>query len=123
MERINHLDGFDLSLEHDWGYSIEDPYPEATKRTALVKLVICGEVEPGILEDCSHIYVDPDYKGTLSIGQQRLYDVLLGLQQGAVYTITTIGKLCEALDLQVPLACCHRLDNLQSLGAISGWRS
>lgn len=122
MERINHLDGFDLSLEHDWGHPTEDRYPEATQRMSLIKLVICGDVEPGILEGCSHIYVDPDYKGGLSIGQQQLYEVLLGLQRGSVYTITTIGKLCEALDLQVPDACCHRLDNLQSLGAISGFK-
>ena len=121
MERVNHLQNLSLDGEHDWAYPIDDEkWP--TDEISRVKLILCGDTETGILEDSSYIYVDPDYQGELSIGQRQLYEVLLGLQRSAVYTVTTIGKLTEAIDSTVPWSCVQRLENLQSLGAISGYK-
>lgn len=122
MERVNHLQNLSLDAEHDWAYPIDEDDPSIIEKVSRMKLILCGEAETGVLEDCSYIYVDPDYQGELSIGQRQLYEVLLGLQRSAVYTVTTIGKLTEAIDSKVPWSCVQRLENLQSLGAISGYR-
>ena len=46
-----------------------------------------------VLEGCSYITVDTDYHLNLSLGQQRLYEVLVALKEGSIFTVTTVGKL------------------------------
>lgn len=122
MYTVNHLENLDLSLEHDDGHDNGLISPEVVEEVAREKLVFCTEESDRILEDCSYVWVDSDYIGQLSPGQQRLYEILLAIQQGTVYSVTTVGKLAEAQGLKNPLACSERLGNLQSLGAISGYR-
>ena len=122
MYADNHLESLDLNLEHDDGHEeglISQAVIEATARE---KLVFCAEDSDRVLEDCSYIWVDSSYMGQLSPGQQRLYEILVAIQEGTVYSVTTVGKLAKAQGLQNPLSCCERLGNLQSLGAISGYR-
>ena len=69
-----------------------------------------------------YISVDVNFCLNLSPGQQRLYEILVSLQEGAVYSVTTIGKLAEAMGLENPMAAGKRLQNLQLLGAISGFK-
>lgn len=126
MYPINHLENFDLNLEHDDGHEDSLISAEVIEATAREKLVFCSDdsdrSDEHVLEDCSYIWVDPDYVGQLSPGQQRTYEILLAIQQGAVYAVTTVGKLAEAQGLENPLSCCERLGNLQSLGAIAGYK-
>ena len=126
----NHLENFALDLEHDDGHEEGLISQEVIDSTAREKLVFCTEdsdspsetLSERILEDCSYIWVDADYLGQLSPGQQRLYEILVAIQQGTVYSVTTVGRLAEAQGLKNPLSCSERLGNLQSLGAISGYR-
>lgn len=118
--RHNHLENLDLHMEYDSAYG---EIPEDTKLAEIVgqeKIVLCGETAVGVMENCSYILVDPHYDGELSLGQRELYEVLLALQNQAIYTITTIAKLTQGIGLTNPLACGKRLENLQSLGAIAG---
>ena len=130
--RINHPENLHIYLEYDSGYGHLDPALDPEDQLQVLqdlqelndlasqdKIVICGEAT-GILEDCSYVYVDPEYQGDLSMAQRELYELLLTLQQASVYTITTVGKLAQELGLENPLACGQRFDNLQSLGVISG---
>lgn len=122
MQFENHLESFNLYLEHDEGHEeglIPSDVVEAVGRK---KLVFCAADSERVLEDCSYIWVDTDYVGQLSPGQQRLYEILLAIHQGSLYCVTTIARLTEAQGLKNPLACDERLGNLQSLGAISGFR-
>ncbi|MEM8613107.1 MAG: hypothetical protein AAGF93_13890, partial [Cyanobacteria bacterium P01_H01_bin.105] len=64
--------------------------------------------------------VDENYLWNMSPGQQKAYELLLSLQQGSVYAMTTIRKLAEAMGLEVIRAALQRLENLQSIGAING---
>lgn len=124
VDRINELENLDLHLEYDEGFDmtpdeINDPI---TRSIANERIVLCGDEDNGdrSFEGTSYIWVNPDYDGQLSPGQWQLYQLLRSLQQAAIYTATTIGKLAEAQQLQNPLACSTRLENLQSLGAIHG---
>lgn len=121
--RQNHLENLALTYEHDDAYADLPIDPAIVEEIARIKLVLCGDTTTGVLEDCSYIFVDPDYEGNLSPGQQRLYEVLLALQETSIYTITTLGKLAQGLGLEHPMACGKRLENLQSLGAISGFKA
>lgn len=118
--RHNHLENLAIAYEHDDAYEDLELDPSVLDETARTKLVIWGETSSGVLEDCSYLYIEPHYAGALSLGQRRLYEILLSLQEGSVYTVTTIGKLAQMMDLENPLACGKRLENLQSLGAIAG---
>ena len=122
MYTVNHLENFALHLEHDEGHDEGLISQDVIDATAREKLIFCTEDSDRVLEDCSYLWVDPHYIGQLSPGQQRLYEILLSIQQGTVYSVTTVGRLAEAQDLKNPLSCCERLGNLQSLGAISGYR-
>ena len=57
------------------------------------------------------------------MGQRSLYEILLSFQESAVYIITTIGKLAEAMGLKDLLSASKRLENLQTLKAIDGYRA
>lgn len=120
-QRINHPENLAIALEYDSAYAHLDPAKEAVfnEEFSARKIIICGE-STGALEECSYVYVDPDYAGDLSMGQRELYAALLALQMGSIYTMTSVGKITEALGLTNPLACGQRFANLQSLGAISG---
>jgi hypothetical protein len=121
--RHNHLENLSLDYEHDWAYEGLDIDSELLVEIAREKIVLCGdEATTEVLENCSYIYVETQYFGELSIGQRRLYDILLSLQEGSVYAVTTIGKLAQMMDLNHPMACGKRFENLQSLGAISGFK-
>lgn len=119
--RENHLDQLDLDYEHDAAYEDSLLEPAIADEIAQMKLVLCGDSSKGALEDSSYLSVDPTYTGSMSIGQRQLYEILLTLQQASIYTVTTIGKLAQMMSLQTPMACGKRLENLQSLGAISGF--
>lgn len=120
--RHNHLENLALDYEHDWAYeglSIEQDILDEIART---KIVLCADTATAVLENCSYLYVEPEYFGALSIGQRRLYDILLCMQDASVYAVTTIGKLAQMMDLNHPMACGKRFENLQSLGAIAGFK-
>ena len=119
MRVENNLENLQLYLEHDSGYEDLDWSAEELAEAGAPKLVF-NHTKEGVLEGCHYITVDSNYCLNLSPGQQRLYEILVSLQEGAVYSITTIGKLAEAMGLKNPLAAGKRLENLQSLGAISG---
>ena len=124
MNRINELDSLDLHQEHDEGFDMtqDEINDDVTISIANERIILCGDEDNGerSFEGTSYLWVDPNYAGQLSPGQWELYTLLKSLQRAAVYTATTIGKLAEAQDLENPLACCTRLENLQSLGAING---
>ena len=122
----NNLENLELYLEHDSGYADWVLTPEDLEEVAMSKLVFQGadadaDAEP-VLEGCSYITVDANYCLNLSPGQQRLYEILVSLQEGAVFTVTTVGKLAQAMGLENPLAAMKRLEHLQSLGAIAGYK-
>ena len=119
----NNLENLEIYLEHDSGYADWVLTPEDLEEAGMAKLVFLGgdaDAESEVLEGCSYIKVDTTYCLNLSPGQRRLYEILVSLQEAAVFTVTTIGKLAQAMDLENPLAAMKRLEHLQSLGAISG---
>lgn len=121
--RENHLENLEPWYEFDQpDAELRDAELEAI--AAREKLILCDDQDPEnqVLENCSYIYVDPSYQGALTAAQRQLYEILLTLQTAGVYTVTTIGKLSKAQGLDDPYACIHRLNNLQSLDAISGYR-
>ena len=125
VNRQNILSNLQTELEVNAGYETDNPeltehLKELDRLVSLEKIVLCGETADGAMENCSYIWVDPTYSGELSPGQRQAYEILLTLQQGTVYTLTTIGKLAEMMGLDWALACGKRLENLQSLGAITG---
>ncbi|MEM9949164.1 MAG: hypothetical protein AAF810_24280 [Cyanobacteria bacterium P01_D01_bin.36] len=128
----NNLENLELYLEHDSGYVGWVLTLEDIEEVEMLKLVFHGvggasgdgnqaDAEK-ILEGCSYITVDPNYCLNLSPGQQKLYEILVSLQEGAVFTVTTVGKLAKAMGLENPLAAMKRLEHLQTLGAISGFQ-
>lgn len=120
----NNLENLELYLEHDSGYVGWVLTPEDLEEAGMVKLVFHGDpadAESEVLEGCSYIHVDTNYCLNLSPGQQKLYEILVSLQEGAVFTVTTVGKLAQAMGLENPLAAGKRLEHLQTLGAISGF--
>lgn len=121
---MNHLESFDLQLEHDDGYQEGLFSPETVDEIAALKIILCGDSEEGdrTMAGCSYLWVDPDYVGQLSPGQQRCWEILKAIQQSSIYTVTSVGKLAEGQELTNPLACYERLGNLQSLGAIAGFK-
>jgi hypothetical protein len=121
METVNNLENLEIYLEHDTGYVGWELTPEEIEEEAMTKIVINGG--DGVLEGCYYITVDTAYALNLSPGQQKLYEILRAMQMGSVYTMTTIGKLAEAMGLLNPLAAGKRLEHLQTLGAISGLES
>ena len=117
----NHLENLDLYLEHDAGYEDLDLDAEILDAASAPKLVFNHTTE-GVLEGCHYVTVDTDYCLNLSPGQQKLYEILVSLQEGAVYSVTTVGKLAKAMGLENPMAAGKRLEHLQTLGAISGFK-
>lgn len=122
MERVNNLEGFNLHKEHDNPESVEYIGPELIAEIAQEKVIFCSEHSEPVLEGAHYIWVDPDYCGILSPGQRKAYEIMLEIQQRSIYCITTLGKLAAAQGLDTVLPCTERLGNLQSLGAISGFR-
>jgi hypothetical protein len=120
--RQNHLENLAIEYEHDDAYEDLAIDQAVLDDIARAKLILCGDTSTGVLENCSYLSVDSEYVGGMSPGQRRLYEILLGLQEGSIYTITTIGRLAETMDLKHPMACGKRLENLQSLGAIAGFK-
>ena len=119
--RENDLSGFRLEQEHDAAYEADGLLDEAViAEIGEAKIVLHGSTEPGALEGASYLSVDTAYTGELSLGQRQLFEVLRGLELGSIYCVTTVQRLAEMLQLKSPLAIAARLDNLQSLGAISG---
>ena len=122
IEHLNHLENLNVEDEYDDAYDMSLFEPETAERIGAKRIILCGDQDNSdrAFEGTSYIWVDPDYDGQLSPGQWQMYELLRSLQQAAIYTATTIGKLAEAQQLQNPLACSTRLENLQSLGAIHG---
>ncbi|MBD2259906.1 hypothetical protein [Pseudanabaena sp. FACHB-2040] len=125
--RHNNLENLQTYLEVDSGYVVKDEglaehLKEVNESASLGKIVLSGGETEGALEDCYYLWVDPHYTGELSPGQRQLYEILLTLQQSSVYTLTTIGKLSEMMGLEWSLACGKRLENLQTVGAINGFK-
>ncbi|NEP15442.1 MAG: hypothetical protein F6J97_00895 [Leptolyngbya sp. SIO4C1] len=117
----NNLENLELYLEHDSGYADLEFSQEELKEAGQPRLVF-NHTEEGVLEGCSYITVDTEYALNLSPGEQRLYEILVALQEGAIYCVTSVGQLAEAMGLENPLAAGKRLENLQYLGAISGFK-
>ncbi len=120
----NCQENLSLYLEHDSGYTPEflKDHQEVDEELSRIVLVFNGgdnfEGIAGV--EAYSISVETDYPWNLSPGQQKAYELLLPLQTGSVYALTTIGKLAEAMDLKCIRAACKRLENLQSLGVIKG---
>ncbi|MEM1254947.1 MAG: hypothetical protein AAGI69_21135 [Cyanobacteria bacterium P01_H01_bin.21] len=121
---INHPENLEIYLEHDsgwWDFPFKD-YPEIVSDAKAHVLIFNGNPENNVLgENCSYITVESNYTGTLSPGQQKAYEVLLTLQESAIYSVTTMEKLAQSLGLDVVLAAGKRLEHLQTLKAISGF--
>lgn len=64
--------------------------------------------------------VDADYHGTLTPAQRQLWEVLTLVQVASVYSVLTVGRLATVCQT-TPLSIVARLENLTSLGAVSGW--
>lgn len=64
--------------------------------------------------------VDTNYTGTLTPAQLQLWEVLTMVQVASIYAVLTVGKLATACQTS-PLSIVARLENLSSLGAVSGW--
>ncbi len=64
--------------------------------------------------------VDTGYTGTLTPAQLQLWEVLVLVQVASVYAVLTVGRLAQACQTS-PLSIVARLENLTSLGAVSGW--
>ena len=64
--------------------------------------------------------VDTDYHGTLTPAQRQLWEVLTMVQVSSIYAVLTVGRLAQACQTS-PLSIVARLENLASLGAVSGW--
>jgi hypothetical protein len=64
--------------------------------------------------------VDTDYTGTLTPAQLQLWEVLTMVQTASVYAVLTVGKLAQCCQT-TPLSIVARLENLSSVGAVSGW--
>lgn len=113
-----------LYLEHDSGYSSRwrKDHQAVDEEIGRIVLVFNGGENfdgiEGIEAYC--LSVDENYLWNMSPGQQKAYELLLSLQQGSVYAMTTIRKLAEAMGLEVIRAALQRLENLQSIGAING---
>lgn len=120
ITRIPTLENLDLDTEWDAAYqdhTIEQKFLDEWGR---IPLVLCGSSEPGALEGASYLYIDGEYDQDMSEGQRALYKVLLELQSGATYCVTSINKLMQTLEQKTPMSIMQRLENLQSIGAISG---
>lgn len=122
----NNLENLPLYLEHDSGYFHWELIPEELEEARNAKLVFCQRDleadDPELLEGCFYVTVDTNYALNLSPAQQRLYEILLALQEAAIHTVTNVGKLTDAMGLEVPYATEKRLEHLDMLGAISGIR-
>ena len=64
--------------------------------------------------------VDTDYHGTLTPAQLQLWEVLAMVQVASIYAVLTVGRLATACQT-TPLSIVARIENLASLGAVSGW--
>jgi hypothetical protein len=64
--------------------------------------------------------VDTDYHGTLTPAQLQLWEVLAMVQTASIYAVLTVGKLATVCQTS-PLSIVARLENLTSVGAVSGW--
>lgn len=120
----NCQENLSIELEHDSGWAADVLKRNQAVNEELGRIVLVFnsgdnfEGIEGIEAYC--ISVDEAYPWNLSPGQQKAYELLLPLQQGSVYAMTTVHKLAEAMGLTVNFAAHHRLTNLQSLGVISG---
>lgn len=120
MTVTNHLENLDLYLEHDEGYERHALTPEELELNYDPKFVF-NRTSEGLLKGCHYLVVDSNYVGVLSPGQQRLYEILVSLQDGAVYSVTTARTLADAMGIKYNGVVLTRLSHLQSLGAVSGF--
>lgn len=128
IQRTNVLEHLDLDLEWD---SAHDDQPdveglaEVIEAGKLHKIILCGSSEAGGVEGASYLWVDVDYSLEMSVGQLELYRLLRDSRDcvnTAVLNVTTVEKLTKALKLRHTCSVIARLGNLQSIGAISGFR-
>lgn len=114
-----------IDLEHDGGYDAQwrqsSDYTDVDECIGNIALVFNGSKDMAVegMKVC-YLTVDESYPWNLSPGQKKAYELLLPLQQGSTYAITTIRKLADAMELEIMHAAYKRLENLQSLGVISG---
>ncbi|MEL6229590.1 MAG: hypothetical protein AAFR24_06735 [Cyanobacteria bacterium J06627_3] len=114
-----------IDLEHDGGYS--SSWRKSTDGTEVdesigsIVLVLNGTEDMAVdgMRTC-YLTIDESYPWNLSPGQLKAYELLLSMQKGSTYSITTIKKLADAMGLEIMHAAYKRLENLQSLGVISG---
>ncbi|NEP15453.1 MAG: hypothetical protein F6J97_00955 [Leptolyngbya sp. SIO4C1] len=125
ISRINCLENFDIDSEWDSVHEEalrDEEIRELEEKCRLEKIILCGSNEAGNIEGVSYLWVDIDYSLEMSAGQQELYRLLRDIQKSTVYTVTTISKLMEALKLECSFSVLNRLEHLQSIGAISGFK-
>ena len=122
----NVLENLQIDLEHDSGYPADwDVLPDKPEyenyiENARNQILVLNGADDKPIEGAYYVTVDETYLWNLSPGQQKLDERLLSMQKGSLYSITTVGQLADAMDLKVIWAAYQRLDNLQSLRAISG---
>lgn len=121
MLTVNNLENLPLYLEHDRGYIGLNCTKEELEDVAKVEIIFSPPDFPRIPE-VIYLEVDKDYSLNLSPGQQKLYEVLISIQEGSIRAFTNIGKLADAMGLMNPLAAAQRLQHLNDLGAIKGFK-
>ena len=122
----NVLENLQLHLEHDSGYPPDwDVLPDKPEyenyiENAWNQIQVFNGADDKPIEGAYYVTEDEAYPWNFSPGQQTLYELLLSIQRGSLYAITTVGQLADAMDLKVIWAAYQRLDNLQAFKAISG---
>jgi hypothetical protein len=122
ITRIPNQDALDLTREWDEGYLQDDLDPSIVAGLGNLCLVISGTTSSGKLNGLCYIWVNETFNQPMSKGQKDLLRVLIDYQAGAVYVITSVNLLKRAMGLKNPLSIIQRLENLQSIGAIEGFR-
>jgi hypothetical protein len=112
IEHENVLENLDVEYEIDSAYGGLEQDTALDEIVSREKIILCGDISEGVLPDAHYIYVDPEYRGTLSPGQRQLYELLLLMQESSVYTLTSIGKLAESMKCGWSLSVGKRLENL-----------
>lgn len=119
----NCLEHLEIDLEHDSGYPdwedrFDNPDQLAAIETLNNQVVVINASKESSIPGAFYVVVDDNYNWNMSPGQRRLYEILLAMQKGSLYCITTIGQLTKALDLEIVYAAYHRFANLKSINAI-----
>ena len=116
----NHLENLEVHLEQDSGYDDYVTPQEILDHLGELRLIVnARNLMPK--DNWFHINVIPNYQGNMSEGQKELYDVLLAVQATDDMATLDFQILSKNLEVKEYQAIEKRLENLQLIGAISGY--